>query len=360
MIKFALALLVASSLSAQSELPVIHSIENGRSTYQGGSLFTVHGERMALICGVAPCGEPRVLLGSTAAQVVSFTPETIVARANPHRIGAFDVTVERQDHATATVRSAFTYFSEAARETVLLPLVLRDAAAGYQSRWATELSITNRTDAAITIAPIGLLVDPKSTVRNPSALNSISGEGTAGRLLYLPRDLADKLTINLRVHELTRDDESLGVELPVVHETDFRVEEIALGGITADPRYRLGLRIYTADFFDPNGNTAQTFWVRVFDRSGTSDESQPLVSTFVNVTNKRSNNANAGILLYPGTYEIADLAAAFPQLAGHEELGIVVSPVFLSPVVSPRVPLFWAFVSSTNNQTQEVTLVTPD
>jgi hypothetical protein len=50
---------------------------------------------------------------------------------------------------------------------------------------------------------------------------------------------------------------------------------------------------------------------------------------------------------------MTDLTAAFPQLASAQLLRIVLDPVSADL-------RFWAFVSVTNNETQHVTVITPN
>jgi hypothetical protein len=58
------------------------------------------------------------------------------------------------------------------------------------------------------------------------------------------------------------------------------------------------------------------------------------------------------VLLHPSFGSIANIET-FPELAGEKAIWIEVSPV------TPGLPI-WAFVSITNNTTQQVTLVTPN
>jgi hypothetical protein len=55
----------------------------------------------------------------------------------------------------------------------------------------------------------------------------------------------------------------------------------------------------------------------------------------------------------PGHARITDLVSAYPVLTGVERLRIEIEP--LTPDVR-----FWAFVSTTNNETQHVTVTLPD
>lgn len=350
---FVLAAAVPAVLSAQSG-PQITSVQPPSAPYFGNIPVTIRGAALAVICDFAPCPDPQVWFGTTRAEVTSISSDQLVVRAPAHRIGNVDVSVVRNDGETATARGAFTYLGARAKESVLLPLVMNSVGGGYGSRWSTSLIFVNRTSERVTIDPIHVTVPPQGEVRDPEQLGSLPSERSPGRVIDLPRDLRDRFTIRLSGRESSGS--SAGFEIPVVHEHDCRVDALHLANVPIASGFRNTLRLY---LIEVNGNRGveMSFLVEFFDPA---NRGAAIASTHLTTRPTRPNNPNAGLFVYPATAEIINLVTAHPELTGLAEVDIVVSPLSLLPVVPPPAPLFWAFVSTTNNATQEVTLVTPE
>jgi hypothetical protein len=143
--------------------------------------------------------------------------------------------------------------------------------------------------------------------------------GSTGTYFDVPKRLAGNLSASLRVHDTTRDGDSWGAEVPVVPETQFRRSVILLA-VPADARYRTLLRIYGYAGHD------------------------------VNATVTFRNDATGELL---GT-------RALTMQSGYAQLPIdVTSAPRLRVQVTAESSLIWAFVSVTNNTTQQVTTITP-
>ena len=80
-----------------------------------------------------------------------------------------------------------------------------------------------------------------------------------------------------RLRDLSRNASSAGMEVPLVHEADFRADEINLNAIPRDARFRLTLRVYgldaggdvTVEQFDANGNLLSAMVVTLAPPAGT-------------------------------------------------------------------------------------------
>ena len=139
----------------------------------------------------------------------------------------------------------------------------------------------------------------------------------------------------MRVFDRSRTQQTAGTEIPVVREADFRHATVHLLSIPADAISRLKFRLYEMDL------PLSDFAIRVYDQS-----SGELLKTY-----RTSLVAPAPELLIwfqPAYAEIDD----FGPVGSASRIRVEVQP--LTAGCS-----FWAFVSVTNNDSQEITLVTP-
>lgn len=138
-----------------------------------------------------------------------------------------------------------------------------------------------------------------------------------------------------RVKDLSRQSQTWGTELPVIRQTDLR-EVVILVGVPTDERFRQTLRVYNWRV----GDNA-SYQVEVLTTEGNAVLSFPL------------ETVRLSALSEPGYAQMVDLVTRFPELAAFESVTLRIT------ATSPDIRL-WAFVSVTNNETQHVTLITPD
>jgi hypothetical protein len=231
---------------------------------------------------------------------------------------------------------------------VLLPIYLEHPVPGaFGSSWQTQFAIHNASAQPYIIAwcaadacPLDLSADeellPNETqtalpARYPKPVN-----GAAGAVLYLfsnpvPQNL-DDLSFQLRATDVSRSATSAGTEIPIVRETSFKTEAFDILGVPVDPRFRLVFRL-----FEMNLDRAR-FTVRVFDQATNALISATLLTT--------STPPQTSFRFQPGFAEMAipDVTAGTVRLE-------------IEPLTKGAA--FWAYVSVTNNDTQQVTLATP-
>ncbi len=236
----------------------------------------------------------------------------------------------------AIVLTALGAYAQAPLDGVaLIPVYTATLPGGYGSVWASHLSVRNDGDTPIPITnpQIGFpMSGPLMLEPHRDYDLSANFDALFGSLIWIPASQAGQLVFNARVQDLSRQGQSAGVQIPVVRQGDLR-SHIVLLDIPVDGRFRSALRIY-----DVSGN-ASNVRVRIFDFDGT----QPLVDTNVTLL-LRSQGVN------PAQANILDVVSAYPALALSKALRIEVD--------GP--PTLWAFISTTNNDTQEVTVVTPN
>jgi hypothetical protein len=340
-ILFPLALLLSLNAAAQ---PFVHSITPSSTAYSGGVQVTLRGEGLRHLCpSPCPAENSLVTFGGKEAQIVSISDTEAVVIAPPHRPGSVDVLVaSRASGGGVLLPSAFSYYSDASsfgRGAFLIPILSTgDTPGAYGSLWRTTLSIYHRERGAIHLDPKYL---PPPGDPNPS------------RFAYLGDD-ADEVAIHLRVQDVSRAAETYGVEIPVVRETDLRIEELMLDNVPTDPRFRVALRIYMVNGMWGTGFASQPFRVRVFRAS-----SEELMSEeVVNVSTPYATNIHIHEEpLYPAIHQNHDFVGSHPAIAAAERVRIEIDPI--GQVEGNPVPLYWAFATVTHRETQHVTIVSP-
>ena len=254
---------------------------------------------------------------------------------------------------------AYGQVIQAPYERILLPIALSPPIAGaHGSQWASELVIRNESDEGLVISTTPYagtiaafaLYPPHSTfgygydfVRNPNG----------GEFLYVGSPGIGKVTFNLRVHDISRDTSTFGTTIPVVREKNVYTGKLQLINIPISSDFRSALRVFD---FDSNTKVPRVVRLRIYDMCGAGPfdrdcSDTPLVDTTVSLPNGGEESYTNPD--HPGFAMIGDLATAFPQLAGQSRVRIDLDPV----TADLR---FWAFVSTTHNETQEVTVITPN
>jgi len=250
-------------------------------------------------------------------------------------------------------------------ERVLVPVVVAAPTPGaYGSVWQTVLVTRNEADQGVDITdnPFGLCNQcppyaPHSTFRIPL----YAPNPNAGRFLYIGSPGAGKVTFTLRVQDLSRQALTWGTAIPVVRDRDVFSGRLQLLDIPIDSRFRAALRVY--DFEPPTEATSRVVRLRIYDmcRIGQIDircTTTPLVDTSLTLVTSGHQSYPPET---PGTVFIGDLASTFERLANLPPVNLPDSTPRVRVDVDPITPglRFWAFVSLTNNETQHVTVISP-
>jgi hypothetical protein len=237
---------------------------------------------------------------------------------------------------------------------VLLPLAPRGVFPGaLGSMWTTILSVTNTSDRPVVIAPwLGLCpitcdeTPPTAPGSTFSPILTIKSEDTEGYFMHVEREFAHDVAFSLRAQDLSRQSLTWGTEIPVVREADFRTTRISLINVPLDDRFRQTLRIYDIGLAEPGSVEVRYFAI---DPSQVSPNVADRLVLAQTVPFRYVNQPE--FAFHPGYIQIDGLRA-HPELDGVEFLRI--------DIVSVTEGLeFWAFVSVTNNETQHITVVTP-
>jgi hypothetical protein len=238
---------------------------------------------------------------------------------------------------------------------VLVPIYLDHPVPGaYGSLWTSELALHNRSKEAVIIdwcspypaAPciLNLAQDedlrPNETQIGLPARYPKPQGGIPGCVVFFEQpqggNLSD-LDFQLRVADVSRSALNAGTQIPVVRESEFRTVKLNLLNVPIDPRFRLTFRVY-----EMNLDRAD-FVLRACDQvTGQCRQDRPVTTT--------TSGPQGALRFQPAYVEVAGGAEGDPTL-----------PSRVRVEVEPLTPgsLFWAFVSITNNDTQQITIVTP-
>ncbi|HEY6843063.1 MAG TPA: hypothetical protein VI391_02770 [Thermoanaerobaculia bacterium] len=143
------------------------------------------------------------------------------------------------------------------------------------------------------------------------------------------------LSFELRIADISRSAINAGTEVPVVRESAFRTSTLELLDVPVDARFRYAFRL-----FEMNLDHAE-FVVRVLDQTTDQTVSEEHLVT--------STPAQGPLRFTPGFAEIVNVVS---PSGAPSRIRVEVQPLTGGSA-------FWAYVSVTNNESQQLTLVTP-
>jgi hypothetical protein len=163
----------------------------------------------------------------------------------------------------------------------------------------------------------------------PRSISQAYGNRPAGLVLFVPR--GSDLAFTSHVRDVSRDASQWGTEMPVVRERDTR-DQVIFSNLPFDPRYRLQLRIYGIDGVSiPLVVSSGPNFHREVDVRG------PCTETPCNSNEPAYASLDLGVISPP---------PGFPNTIILEQ-----------QLDQPR--RLWAFITVTNNDTQHVTVISP-
>ncbi|HEY3052338.1 MAG TPA: hypothetical protein VGK04_03015 [Thermoanaerobaculia bacterium] len=289
----------------------------------------------------AICPLPTVTFNGAAATVIEakFTAGTLAVIAPPNAKGIADVVISGT-RATRHGR-VFRYYDPAGTpplsmfERVLVPVYAFGPGA-FGSNWTTEVTILNSSFYDIEAYRRSGRVKGRSTTTL-----DFGASRSGGVLYYPPRDFSSQMQFGSLVRDTSRQAEDWGTEVPVVRESQFRKAIFSLLNIPVDTRFRQTLRVYDVDSVEEFAR------VSIYSMSTSSliaEKSIPLRSA--NPCKRFQPCASDE----PATAMI-DLLTTFPEVAGAGRIRF--------DIVADSTSRLWAFATVTNNQTQHVTVITP-
>ena len=326
----------------------------------GNRVIVIRGTFRTFPCPQPGFCSPQVFFGSMEAEDVEQVSETEIHATAPWQTNVRNVDIRVKGPGYEYVRhGGFQYVADSTFVPVMLPVVTRSAVVGaHGSLWQLELRMVNRTKLALVPGidifpleprcagcdapiPFDRMIEPRI------AMPLIDNDRPPVQLVWIDKDLANHLSFSLRVRDLSRQAESWGTEIPIVHDRDF-AHDIRLLDVPLQPRFRQLLRLYTPSYVGCCRTT-----VRFFAADGT-----PLAERPVDLI--RPNGSLGGLV--PPPY-LRDGSRNFPLQPAYAELDLATIPelaaqtsIWIEAGASFRI---WGFVSVTNDATQQVTTITP-
>jgi hypothetical protein len=314
-----------------------------------------------LLCDTAGCVKPTIIFGGMVVPdqfVTVVDAHTVLASTTPHDAGLVDVTVKTPTQ-TITAVSAFRFYANntapdpAIFERILLPIVYNGFGA-FDSWWRTDLNIFNGNPVFFgsgdAVRPLfyfqhcSFEACPGSLQAGGSAdaLDPLA-KSPSGLLLMPQRDLASGLRFSYRAWEAFQSAKGLssGTELPIVRERDFRTGKLSLVNVPLDHHSRVALRFYGPD------SEAMVVTVRVY----AAGDPKPAIAQKSVRLDAPACSTDPCDAASPSFAIVSDLEQFFPEISHLDRVRIEIEPVLPYR--------FWAFVTITNNATQNVTTVTP-
>ncbi|HYC59128.1 MAG TPA: IPT/TIG domain-containing protein [Thermoanaerobaculia bacterium] len=342
-----LFILFAFSASAQ---PIITDINPQEGFTYGHTHVTITGFGF-------DAGQVEVFFDDVKATVFFVTANMIRVRVPPAAEGAADVTVRVAGQGEAKLTNAFFFhlLAQGSPEDympVIVPLTPLEFKGSHGSVWTSELRVYNA--GALTLRMPGpeavfmeipfdpaIVIEPNQTER--VILNRRANQ-VDGAFLYVPIPLVGSPKFSLRIRDTSKNAVSAGTDFPVAWGNQA-APDITLIDIPTDPRYRATLRVY--------GFTAAPMrvGVKIYPEDGMVPIDQFDVDLLGIVTTE--------FVPFPPhpAYFVLDPITDAVRASGNERIRIELTNYGAN--VSPPPPNIWGFVSITNNETQQVTAVTP-
>jgi hypothetical protein len=238
-------------------------------------------------------------------------------------------------------------------EQILVPLQLIDTPGAFGSVWSTRVAVSNISETPIDVQGYGECpvpctpppIPPQGTVY----ISTMRRSEVQGAFLAVEKGRVGDLSITIRTVDQSREHLTWGATLPVITQTDLFKDRFGIGDIPVTDEFRSTLRIYDFD-----ARTPGAVRVRIYRVTGSGPPTpvpanpDPLIAElFPAFATPVSGN---GVFGHPGYASVPLWLLPEVQEAGR--VRVVVEPLDTTGE-------YWAFVSSTHNETQHVTVLAP-
>lgn len=242
-----------------------------------------------------------------------------------------------------------------AYEKVLVPIAfVGEVPGGFGSRWTSSLKGYNDSSRRLWVTgspncPFTcdrLIVEPGAPFDYGVGFTRWIEPQVVGAFLYLWGEDnigIEHAELNLRIQDVSRQGLTWGTEIPIVRESEYKKGRAQLLNVPTDERFRQSVRI-----FDWDALPGDQIQMRVYR----GDSPIATIETLLTLQRPDEPLADPPLLTIPAQFEIAHLAGTYPELLN-------AGPVRIELIAVDRTTKFWAFSSITNNETQQVTTITP-
>lgn len=230
---------------------------------------------------------------------------------------------------------------------VLLPIIATNVAGALGSQWTTDIVVfnnsANRADIAIPLTCLGTcgsgLTLAPGQILDVTNASTRPGVPTLFLYYYLQDPSTDNIQAAVRVRDLSQQANSWGAEVPVVRDADAFARPFDLLNVPLIPRFRQTLRVY--------------------DLAATASSSVK-VQYFSMATGALLKENDLAVVLPSGqpalpsapAYAEVGFSGGTPEFAGVDRIRVRIVP-------SNTAQRLWGMISVTNNDTQELTIISP-
>lgn len=237
----------------------------------------------------------------------------------------------------------------------LVPIHVHDIPGAYGSLWRSQTWFRYSSTEIMYMAPYPFcfafectLLGPVSPGRPTVPLQYLAGIPDSAILVHVESLHADEVTFESRIRDVSRAALSAGTEIPVVREDRMAAGPLYLLNIPIEPRFRYMMRLYALpDVEEPEVE------VRYFRQPDTSAAQVDLRIHLLRVERVR--------LRTPPPFESWNLFPAVAEIGNIETFTEIMheSAVWVEVVPATEGLRIWALLSVTNNDTQQVTIISP-
>jgi hypothetical protein len=235
----------------------------------------------------------------------------------------------------------------------LVPITTVNVHGAHGSIWSSEWKVFNGGSNRVSVlGPFEFIFLSPPVQDNEVAPNQTktlvvdhSTITSDGAFVYVRDADVEGLSMSLRVRDTSVNAQSFGANIPIVRDEDFKAR-IHLIDIPTDPQYRAMLRIYSAE--------KQSQWVHI--AIYTPDGTQPIEEHDVQLQMRDIDiHIAEEPAVQPAYAQLNPISPAVRAAGSRFRVEISTGSPALPYVPTP----IWAFISVSNNETQQVTTITP-
>jgi hypothetical protein len=202
----------------------------------------------------------------------------------------------------------------------------------FDTIWNTELWYRNGSGKPLSVGPLwtsdhySLLGQTENLILAPRPASA------PGEYVWVTRDGSEKVQFDLRLSNSADRSANWGVKIPVVREEEFR-DSVDLINVPTSTDFRSALRVYALDDTFPERASVT---VSVY-----SNLEQLLATTDLSLAGSPRYGA------------IMSIAETFPQIGTEKNVRVHIQ-------AQDSVAKLWAFITAVSNQTQYVSVISPE
>jgi hypothetical protein len=230
-------------------------------------------------------------------------------------------------------------------QRVLLPISIPDVVQGnFGTLWTTTTFAFNDSAEPATVYPfdcddsfaVPCAIEPRVTLHIDRRFSSTN----PATFFYVDSDSIERMRFTSLLREVSHPDQIYGATLPIARESDFR-SRIVIPFVPLNGTFRTALRIYGFD------SAATTVRLRLYRL----DRIDPFVDEVVQLS--EGIVSGYGHVVAPSIVQILDLVGRWPQLQAAASVRVEID------TIDPATHI-WALASTTNRDTQAVTVFTSE